>query len=300
MPQKAASLSALVIMALCVAACSTTGSSVGQSALMPIGQRVAAPAGFHAFCDARPEECFRDGATLFAEEGGGEDLAGDAVSAEAAGVAAIRSGEFEMASLRPDARPATAKAAPMVTFVFTLLPGAEDRLPTRLPLQTERPAPAPAAVRLASASPVVKRDVWPLVQRVNAQVNRKIRPATDLEIYGVEERWAMPLTDGQPPYGDCEDYALEKRRALLDAGLPETALFFAVGVHHRYGRHLVLIVSTDEGDYVLDNMTPWIVKWHEAPYEWRTRQVSAHSREWVEISAPAPVYYAEAEEDSAG
>ncbi len=144
----------------------------------------------------------------------------------------------------------------------------------------------PALAEQAPIEPVrvEKAAVWREVRRINALVNRNIRPATDMEIYGVEERWAMPLSDGDDPYGDCEDYALEKRRMLLDAGVPPGAMFFAVGTHPVYGRHLVLIVSTDGGDYVLDNLTPWILTWDAAPYHWRTRQIHAYSRDWVQVA----------------
>jgi len=43
---------------------------------------------------------------------------------------------------------------------------------------------------------------------------------TDLENWGVVERWSHP-DDG---YGDCEDYALLKRRMLIEAGWPREAL----------------------------------------------------------------------------
>ena len=39
---------------------------------------------------------------------------------------------------------------------------------------------------------------------------------TDMDHWGVVERWNYP-DDG---YGDCEDYALEKRKLLMQAGWP--------------------------------------------------------------------------------
>ena len=48
---------------------------------------------------------------------------------------------------------------------------------------------------------------------INRAVNREIEPATDMEIYGVAEYWTIPTTRG-----DCEDYALLKRKRLLARG----------------------------------------------------------------------------------
>jgi len=45
--------------------------------------------------------------------------------------------------------------------------------------------------------------------RVNKWVNETIKPMTDLEHWGVIEKWSYP-DDG---YGDCEDYVLLKRRS---------------------------------------------------------------------------------------
>lgn len=61
-----------------------------------------------------------------------------------------------------------------------------------------------------ATTPSVPRDVvltskaWTDMLKVNAWVNQSIKPVTDLEHWGVVERWNYP-DDG---YGDCEDYVL--------------------------------------------------------------------------------------------
>jgi predicted transglutaminase-like cysteine proteinase len=78
--------------------------------------------------------------------------------------------------------------------------------------------------------PSAPRDVvltpkaWSDMLRVNAWVNQAIKPMTDLEHWGVVERWNYP-DDG---YGDCEDYVLLKRRMLMQAGWPREALLITV------------------------------------------------------------------------
>src|SRR5690606_18760538 len=58
---------------------------------------------------------------------------------------------------------------------------------------------------------------------VNRYVNGAIQPSTDLEIYGVSEYWTIPTVRG-----DCEDYALLKRRLLIARGWPAGALNMTV------------------------------------------------------------------------
>ncbi len=74
-------------------------------------------------------------------------------------------------------------------------------------------------------------------------------------------------------YGDCEDYALEKRRQLIAAGVPETALSMAVAFTARGESHAVLMVSLESGDWVLDNLTPWATPWGDLNYRWVERQI---------------------------
>lgn len=50
---------------------------------------------------------------------------------------------------------------------------------------------------------------WQRIVEINLSVNERIKPMTDMEIYGVEEYWAYPTT-----VGDCEDYVLLKQREL--------------------------------------------------------------------------------------
>jgi hypothetical protein len=64
--------------------------------------------------------------------------------------------------------------------------------------------------------------------RVNKRVNETVKPLSDLEHWGVTERWSYP-DDG---YGDCEDYGLLKRRMLIQSGWPREALLVTV-VHDK-------------------------------------------------------------------
>jgi len=101
-----------------------------------------------------------------------------------------------------------------------------------------------------------------LIEAVNAYVNRTISPLTDERHWGLVDKWDFP-TDGS---GDCEDFQLLKRRLLVEAGLPRRALRITV-VMNRFGEgHAVLMVRTDRGDLILDNVRPEVLPWHETDY----------------------------------
>jgi predicted transglutaminase-like cysteine proteinase len=128
---------------------------------------------------------------------------------------------------------------------------------------------------------------WRLINRVNARINRAITSRADLQTYGRADVWTTPLKSGVG-FGDCEDYVLEKRRALIGAGLPASALSIAVVATRRGESHAVLLVDTQHGEYVLDNLTPWVLPWTTTPYLWRKREVAGSASQWAWALQPAP------------
>lgn len=121
-----------------------------------------------------------------------------------------------------------------------------------------------------------------LLQRlvaVNNSVNAAVEPKTDMEIWGKEEFWSFP--DG---VGDCEDYVLEKRRQLINAGMsPSNALITVVRQPNGDG-HAVLTIRTTAGDYVLDNLETSVRRWDETPYTYLKRQSEKNSGHWLSIT----------------
>lgn len=123
-------------------------------------------------------------------------------------------------------------------------------------------------------------DAWRVMQKVNAAVNDDIWPQEDEAHFGRAEYWTIP-SDG---YGNCHDYTLTKRQKLIAAGFPEQALRIALVITPRQGRHVVLTVVTDKGDFVLDNLRAEIVPWDQAGYTWIMRQDPANALGWVSLS----------------
>lgn len=119
---------------------------------------------------------------------------------------------------------------------------------------------------------------WKTLLDVNYTVNSSITPLTDQDIYGVEERWAYPRT-----VGDCEDFALLKRKMLIDRGFAPSDLLLTVVLQPNGEGHAVLTVRTDHGDFVLDNMRNKVMLWSETEYTYLKRQSSDDPGRWVKL-----------------
>jgi predicted transglutaminase-like cysteine proteinase len=133
---------------------------------------------------------------------------------------------------------------------------------------------------------VLSGQAWKDLQRINLWVNTNVKPMTDMDHWGVVERWNYP-DDG---YGDCEDYVLQKRKMLLQAGWPREALLITVVRDKNGDGHAVLTVKTDKGEYILDNQNDTIVLWGDTGYRFVKRQAQSDPNVWVALgdTAPAP------------
>jgi len=141
--------------------------------------------------------------------------------------------------------------------------------------------------RNASECSVRTRNVTPLImstellerlEKLTVAVNQAIKPKSDLELYGKEEFWTYPVDAG-----DCEDYALAKRRLLMQDGTLASNLLLTVLRRPNGDGHAVLTVRTDVGDIVLDNLTDAVLNWDETGYTYLKRQAINHTGRWVSI-----------------
>lgn len=122
------------------------------------------------------------------------------------------------------------------------------------------------------------RNVWDQVVNINYNVNATVRPMTDMEIFGVEERWELP-TDA----GDCEDYVLAKKRELSRIGFPPGAMRVTVVYDANDGGHAVLTLITDQGDFILDNNNNKVLRWQEAELTYVKRQQPGNLMRWESL-----------------
>lgn len=151
-----------------------------------------------------------------------------------------------------------------------------------------RPTLAPfAQVRFCLSNPVdcEKSDTEPTVpddksarlmlQQVNVQVNSSIKGRNDKVNGKSVDIWQVGAKSG-----DCEDFALTKRRILMSRGYPAAALRIAVAYTFSGEGHAVLIAKTATGDLVLDNRTNVIKSWKNADLRWVKIQSGSNPHLW--------------------
>lgn len=129
---------------------------------------------------------------------------------------------------------------------------------------------------------------WAELGTINRLANRAIVPISDEQHYGISRLgivnwWTYP-DDGS---GNCNDYVLLKRKLLVEAGWPRSALLMTVVRDRADEGHLVLMVRTDRGDVILDNMRNDIVRWNETGYRFVKRQSDIDHNLWVSIDSAA-------------
>lgn len=118
------------------------------------------------------------------------------------------------------------------------------------------------------------------IARINVSVNSAIKAKPDEDLYGIEEYWTYPGAAG-----DCEDFALEKRRQLHERlGIDYASLLLTVVRKPNGEGHAVLTLHTTDGDFVLDNLNWRILAWRDTPYAFLKRQSAADPGQWNRIA----------------
>jgi predicted transglutaminase-like cysteine proteinase len=287
------------------------------SSPMALGVAAAAPTGYLDFCQRQPEDCGGAPPAVVRKVAEVELARRNASEAQlilAGGrrttTAAFQGRNVNWGSAFAEARLRREAAEQSNAAVEAALAEAQPSLnaaPRLLNISTASTDGAPRLQRLSEVSPpaapspspqlTVSSDeqraamtpaLWSQLNRVNDKVNRQIVRRADIQTYGVLDRWATPLAAGDN-LGDCEDYVLEKRRALIAAGLPASALSIAVATTSWGESHAVLLVATDQGDYVLDSLTPWILPWRKASLTWRERQVAGAPFRWAMVNTSVTI-----------
>lgn len=120
-----------------------------------------------------------------------------------------------------------------------------------------------------------------MIAKINRQANARIHPVSDMAQYHVAEKWTLPTARG----GDCEDYALYKKKALIEAGISPDRLLLASVLDTHRGSHAVLVLRTDGADLVLDNMRGTIKRWDQTGYTFLRMQDPRNPQRWVATMA---------------
>lgn len=124
----------------------------------------------------------------------------------------------------------------------------------------------------------VETNDWLTLVEVNEYVNRNTPQITDQDNYGRPDFWTYPNERG----GDCEDFALEKRKLLIERGWPVADLSLAVVKQWNGDHHVILIATLSGNEVVLDNANWAIVALADAPYTLEKRQARTQQNVWVQ------------------
>lgn len=138
--------------------------------------------------------------------------------------------------------------------------------------ECERPLMTPATI-------LMNHDVMKQIRAINVQVNRTIESMTDALHWGSYEQWNF----GEDGYGDCDDYVLRKKRELIAAGYPRSALLFTTVTDGNGDGHAILTIVTDKGDFILDNANDEVKPWYYSGYWLWYRQSQTDPNGWYSL-----------------
>ena len=95
------------------------------------------------------------------------------------------------------------------------------------------------------------------LKKVNHFFNSKIRFASDIEVWGVEDYWATPIEFLCKGAGDCEDFAIAKYFTLKAMGISDEKLRITYVKSLQYNIHHMVLTYYSEPEaepLVLDNL----------------------------------------------
>lgn len=121
------------------------------------------------------------------------------------------------------------------------------------------------------------------LKTVNLAVNKRIREEDDRLSAGRADDWRVPVS-----VGDCEDFAILKKKELMRRGWAPSALLLTVARSGGEG-HVVLTVRTDRGDLILDNRSNAVRDWTRVNYRYFARQSQSKNGKWERIAAADPM-----------
>ncbi len=89
---------------------------------------------------------------------------------------------------------------------------------------------------------------------INRAINMAIVPTSDLTQWGVADRWSAPLETLTTGRGDCEDYAIAKYVALLEAGIAADDVRLVIVRDLALAQDHAVVAARLDGEWiVLDN-----------------------------------------------
>jgi predicted transglutaminase-like cysteine proteinase len=290
-------LATTVTMASSLFSPAAAGST--QTLFMPAGTATAAPAGFLRFCARLPAQCGL-GALGDLQPGPDQAAVSRALAARYYWPLLFQPAPAPLAltaAAAGDSRDLGRQSAqsPDWSRIFGVSPaalGLAQAADARRTSGGQAPVRPDDAFLLAAAVEETAQPVTPLpadaalmarLTEVTRRVNRAIRYVPEQRVSGDADTWRLPLSSGERAVGDCKDYVLEKRRALIQAGVAPSNLSIAIVRTPRGETHAVLLVITDRGELVLDSLSDWVRPWRQVRYTWLARQGLGRQLGWVSL-----------------
>lgn len=143
-----------------------------------------------------------------------------------------------------------------------------------------------ASVQKSDEFITIDREHWAQLHAINSLVNHEIQGVGDNDHYGIYKMgiinwWTYP-DDGA---GNCNDYVILKKKLLVEAGWPRSALLLTVVLDKHNEGHLVLMARTKDGDLILDNLTDTVKNWEGTGYTFIKRQSADDPNNWVRLES---------------
>lgn len=194
----------------------------------------------------------------------------------AAGCAGVRPGQG-------DWRPRATDAAidPNSELGTMAIPIARTPFDDRWKRASRTPPPALMRAELRRAGVTGPMGQAEIAQRVNQWVNHRVRYVEDQRNYREKDVWATAEQTVASGRGDCEDFAILKMQMLLAAGVDANSVKLVLLRDLVVNAdHALLLVSSDAGKLVLDNMTDRIYDGSRAN-DFRPMLSFSGTRRWV-------------------
>ena len=116
------------------------------------------------------------------------------------------------------------------------------------------PCPAPARLLLDIIKEGDQATGRALIGRINRAVNFSIYPMSDEQQWGVPDHWSSPFETLRTRRGDCEDYAIVKYVALLEAGMQADAVKLVIVRNEQPNEdHAAVAARMDDQWLILDD-----------------------------------------------
>jgi predicted transglutaminase-like cysteine proteinase len=99
------------------------------------------------------------------------------------------------------------------------------------------------------------------VGRINRAADLAVRPVSDGMQWGVADHWSDPFETLLSSRGDCEDYAILKYAALLEAGIPREDVKIVILKNFFPNEDHAAVATRVDGQWlILDNRTLTLVR----------------------------------------